>query len=122
MDEETTEGLLNALRTGDKKASQLFGDAGRHLGVAVSSLINLMNPSRVILGGELSQAGESLLGPLREILSEQVPPTPRSEVTVTISQLGEHGTALGAATLALDSLMSDQSSLRHRGPVQLEAR
>ena len=45
---------------------RLIGDAGRAIGVAVANLCNLLNPECVIVGGDLSAAGEVLLGPLRE--------------------------------------------------------
>ena len=36
------------------------------LGIAIASMLNLMNPAKVILGGSLTQVGEALLTPLRE--------------------------------------------------------
>ena len=121
METQDTAGLIKAAYAGDLAAQKVLAESAKHLGVAVASLINLMNPSRVILGGALSRAGDFLLKPLRTALAERVPATSHSEATVTISQLSEEAKALGAATLALDGVMADQSSLRILTPAFEEA-
>ena len=56
-------GCSSSAPSGDAAAQRLIGDAGRAIGVAVANLCNLLNPECVIVGGDLSAAGEVLLGP-----------------------------------------------------------
>ena len=65
-EEVSTRRLLELCADGDAAAQRLVGDAGRAIGIAVANLCNILNPECVIVGGDLSAAGEILLGPLRE--------------------------------------------------------
>jgi predicted NBD/HSP70 family sugar kinase len=57
--------LVRAARAGDTGARRIVADVGGHLGVAVASLMNVLNPAAVVLGGEISRAwGELLLAPV----------------------------------------------------------
>src|SRR6185369_11928610 len=51
---------------GDTACIRVLSDTGRRAGVAVANLCNLFNPERILIGGELAQAGELLLAPMRE--------------------------------------------------------
>ena len=65
----STRRLLELCAAGDDAAQRLIGDAGRAIGVAVANLCNMLNPESVIVGGDLSAAGEVLLAPLRGTVS-----------------------------------------------------
>ena len=56
----STRRLLELSESGDAAAQRLIGDAGRAIGIAVANLCNLLNPQCVIVGGDLSVAGEIL--------------------------------------------------------------
>ena len=58
--------IEDAALAGDPLALQVVHEAAENLGIAVAGLLNLMNPSLVILGGGLARLGELLLEPLRE--------------------------------------------------------
>ena len=111
--------LIERVLAGSVEARALLEAAGERLGLALASLINLMNPDSVILGGALCRVGELLMAPLRRALHERVPPTSRAEAQIVMSVLGEHATALGAATLVLEHVMRDQSTLtRHHATIE----
>jgi predicted NBD/HSP70 family sugar kinase len=63
---------LNALvknaEAGDAVCRRVLQDAGRMLGVAFAQLCNLLNPTRIVLGGQLADGGELVLEPCREAL------------------------------------------------------
>ena len=67
-------------------------EAAGHLGRAVAGMMNLMNPSLVIVGGELSRLGELLLDPLRETVKSR---TLVSSVAAAEIRTGELGRPLG---------------------------
>ena len=97
----TTRRLLELSAAGDAAAQRLIGDAGRAIGVAVANLCNLLNPECVIVGGDLSAAGEVLLGPLRETARRNAIPSAGEALEVTAGVLGERAELLGALALVL---------------------
>lgn len=98
--------LIEAAIAGDPVASEVMADAGRYLGVAVANILNLLCPSRVVLGGSITQAGDRLLEPLVTTIAGRTPLTSR-EVPVVISTLGLHAIARGAAMLVLQNALRD---------------
>jgi predicted NBD/HSP70 family sugar kinase len=87
---------------GDPKCIRAIADAGRHIGIAAANLCNIVDPSRLVVGGELSQAGELLLGPMRHALERAVIVGADSVPDIVQSQLGSRAEMLGAIALAVD--------------------
>jgi glucokinase-like ROK family protein len=78
-------------------------DAGRHIGVAVANLCNLLNPGRVVVGGVLGLAGDLLLAPLRDSFLRYAVRAAAESVEIVPGELGERAEVLGALALALSS-------------------
>jgi predicted NBD/HSP70 family sugar kinase len=97
----STRRLLELCAEGDAAAQRLIGDAGRAIGVAVANLCNILNPECVIVGGDLSAAGEVLLGPLREVVQRNAIPSAVGDLEVVAGVLGERAELLGALALVL---------------------
>ena len=93
--------MLELFAAGDAAAERLIGDAGRAIGVAVANLCNLLNPECVIVGGDLSVAGEVLLGPLRDVGSPQRDPERGEQLEIVAGVLGERAELLGALALVM---------------------
>jgi predicted NBD/HSP70 family sugar kinase len=92
--------VVRLAKSGDVACRRVLEDAGQHIGVAVSNLCNIFNPDRVILGGELAQAEELLLGPLRRVVNRQGIPSAAQAVRIVTAQLGDQSHLLGALVLA----------------------
>jgi predicted NBD/HSP70 family sugar kinase len=86
---------------GDALAQRVLADAGREIGVAVANLCNLFNPERVIVGGELSAAGEVLLAPIVQSLRRHAIPTAAADVDVVAGRLGKRAEVMGALAVVL---------------------
>lgn len=97
-------------REGDPGCRRVIGDVGRHIGMGVASLCNLLNPSRVVLGGDLAEAGELVLGPIRESVSRYAIPSAAQRLSVVPGSLGARAEVLGALALVL-SEMGDSTLL-----------
>jgi predicted NBD/HSP70 family sugar kinase len=89
---------------GDAGCMRALAEAGRHIGVAAANLSNLFDPERLVVGGELSRAGEILLGPIRHAMERSVIVDERSMPDVVQGQLGARATTLGAVALAIDQV------------------
>ena len=96
---------------GDLRCRRAISDAGREMGVAVAGLCNLINPERVIIGGQLSRAGELLLGPLRASLERHAVQAAAEKVEVVAAHFVERSELLGAVALALQGTATRRISI-----------
>lgn len=94
--------ILLRADAGDALARRVIADAGRHLGIALAGLSNLVDPHRIVVGGELAEAGEMLLSPLRHALERSTLATPAGVPEVVKGELGERAEVLGAVLFAID--------------------
>jgi predicted NBD/HSP70 family sugar kinase len=103
--ERTVENLVEAARQGDRLARDVLGETGGYLGVAVASLLNLLNPAIVVVGGPLVGAGDLLLGRIRDTVHHRSLWRSVAEARIVTSELGDSAIAVGAATLVLQSAL-----------------
>jgi glucokinase-like ROK family protein len=103
------EDLERAALDGDAVAVQVAQEAAAHLGTVVAGLLNLMNPSMVVVGGDLTGLGELLLVPLRETARSRTLVSSVRAAEITASELGPKSVAIGAATLVLKAALEDSS-------------
>jgi len=99
--ELSVERLVDAADQGDPLALEIVEEAGTYLGDAIASLVNLMNPGEVVLGGGLSRAGDRLLDAVRRVVASRTLVASVLSTQIRASTLGERDVALGAATLVI---------------------
>jgi predicted NBD/HSP70 family sugar kinase len=99
--------LEDAALSGDALALQVVREAAENLGVAVAGLLNLLNPTLVIVGGGLSRLGDVLLEPLRRTVRSRTLATSVEVSRIVTSELGARAIAVGAATLLLQRALVD---------------
>lgn len=97
----TTELVVRAARRGDRVARRIVAEVGTNLGRGVASIVSLLNPEVVVVGGGLGAAGELLLGPLRRAALRWGQPLASRQVRIVRSRLGDNAGVLGAARYAL---------------------
>jgi glucokinase-like ROK family protein len=97
----TIEDVIGLARGGDPGCRRVIADAGHHIGQAVAMLCNLLNPARIIVGGDLSAAEELLLDPLRGALRRYAIPSAAEDVVISTGSLGEQAEVRGAVALAI---------------------
>lgn len=103
----TIEAIESAALEGDPLALQLVRDTGVHVAAATAGVINLLNPSAVVLGGSLARLGPMLLAHVREAARSRTLVNSMAASSIMVTQLGPHAIARGAATLVLDSALAD---------------
>ncbi len=96
------EALAMAAAAGDQKAAELWRPAVRELGRAIASLINVLDPQRIVLGGGIAHAGPALFEPLTAALDEFEWRPGDSKVELFPAELGALAGAYGAAKNALN--------------------
>lgn len=95
-----TRDLLAAMAEGDAEAREIWLRSVRALAAAIASLINVLDPERVIIGGGIAEAGEALFGPLRAALQEMEWQLGGEAVPMVPALLGEYAGTCGAAARA----------------------
>ena len=93
--------VVQLAREGDPGCRRVIADIGRHIGTGVAQLCNLLNPSRIVLGGDLAEAGEIALGPIRDSVGRYAIPSAAKQLTLVAGALGGRAEVLGALALVL---------------------
>ncbi|SHN20149.1 ROK family transcriptional regulator [Actinacidiphila paucisporea] len=91
-------GLIRQRNTGALRAVR---DAGDAVGRALSTLVTLLNPRLIVVGGDLASAGEDLLEPLRAGVRRHTLPSAARGVEIVTGGLGDGAEVRGAAGLVL---------------------
>ncbi|MCL2541689.1 MAG: ROK family protein [Nocardioidaceae bacterium] len=94
--------IVAAADRGHVSARRALEDAGLHLGWALATIVNLVNPEVVVVGGEMVKAGDTLLEPARVGLRRHALDS-ASGTPIRASQLGERASLVGAVLLAAES-------------------
>ena len=98
--ELSVETIVEAARSHDRLSGMILAEAGAHLGTALATIVNLLNPRRLILGGAVPQAAKGLLlKPLLDSLRARAFHRSVTGLEVLVSRLGDESAALGAVIL-----------------------
>ncbi|HVU52116.1 MAG TPA: ROK family transcriptional regulator [Polyangia bacterium] len=106
---ESVGDLVRAARGGAAGARRIVADVGAHLGVAVASLMNVLNPAVVVLGGEITGVGDLLLDPVRAAVRERSLASTFEGTGIITSNLGDKAIAVGGATMVLRAALADRA-------------
>jgi glucokinase len=98
--EFTAEDIARAAREGDEMAQVMMERTGMFLGIALATVVNLLNVEMVVLGGGVMAAGDLILKPtIKETRRRAFPPAFNS-CEIVIAKLGSSAGVIGAALLA----------------------
>ncbi|MFC6207982.1 ROK family glucokinase [Levilactobacillus tongjiangensis] len=86
---------------GDILANQVVDRVTFYLGLALANVANILNPANIIIGGGVSNAGNTLLQPTTRYFQENAFPAVRDSTKIRLAQLGNDAGVIGAASLAL---------------------
>ncbi|MFL6025131.1 MAG: ROK family protein [Marmoricola sp.] len=94
--------IVEAAKQGNVAALRVFEDAGLHLGWGLATVTNLLDPGVILVGGDMSHAGELLLESARLGLRRHVL-AGTSTTPVLVAELGDRASMIGALVLAIDA-------------------
>jgi glucokinase len=93
--------LRKSLRRGDKFVAKVVEEAAIYTGIAVSNLVNILNPEIVVLGGGIIEAlGDEMMDIIRKTAKEHAMPGAMKGVQIVDSHLGDDAGITGGAVLA----------------------
>jgi N-acetylglucosamine repressor len=95
---------------GDSVCVSILENTGIYLGIGFTNLIHLLNPSKIIIGGGVSNAGNYILNSIRETIHQRGLTQKAKTTEVTVSKLGQQATAIGAVALILVDLFHQEEN------------
>ncbi|MGI8646369.1 MAG: ROK family protein [Nocardioides sp.] len=95
--------------SGDIAAIDVVRQAGRNIGQVLATMVNLVNPSVVVIGGQLSAAGEHLLAGIRETVYQRSLPLATEQLRIIPSRAVAEAGVLGAAAMAIEHVLSPEA-------------
>ncbi len=101
----TAKTVEEVAQRGDGVALQIYSEAGYYLGMGIANLVHLYNPELIVVGGELSRAGELLMRPLLESLQARLLDELKNSVKVVPTILGNDENLIGAGALVVEKVL-----------------
>ncbi|WEK12496.1 MAG: ROK family transcriptional regulator [Candidatus Microbacterium phytovorans] len=98
--------VVRLVRQGHPAAIAATRQAGREVGEVLATVVNLLNPSIIVLGGSIARAGEHLLAGVREVVYRRSIPLATQHLGIVQSQAGETAGVRGAAIMVTQHVLS----------------
>jgi glucokinase len=98
--------IAQAAEEGDKLAFEILDRTGMYIGIGIAMLINILNPSMVILGGGIAQSGEVLLSAINQTVRKQALGIISRTVSIQKCQIKEYAGVIGGATAFFDRIFA----------------
>jgi glucokinase len=94
---DSAEEVYRAAAEGDGESMAAIETVARALGIGLANVVTLIGPDRIVIGGGIAEAGELVLGPIRQAIKERVTLVPTDRIDVVPAELGKWAGAHGAA-------------------------
>ena len=102
--------IFDSAKAGDTYANHVVDRFSFYLGLALGNIANILNPSTIVLGGGVSQAGDFLVDRVRKVVEEFTFPTIRPITKIKIAELGNDAGMIGAASLVINELNNNNNN------------
>lgn len=101
--------VVRLLRAGNTQAAQLVRQAGREIGSVMASIVNFFNPSVIVIGGDIAEAGEHVLAGVREAIYSRSLPLATQHLSIRASALGGRAGVIGAAVMVIEHVLAPEN-------------
>jgi glucokinase len=109
--------LAKAIKHGDKAIEELVRSRARIVGIALSNLVDFINPDVIVLGGGMVEAMPELMREeIRTGIGDHSAATAFEDLKIVVASLKNHAVTAGAAKLAADTFASARAALVKRRP------
>ena len=98
--------VVDLARAGEPAAVQLVRESGRLIGEVLAASVNFVNPSVIVVGGDIAQAQEQLLAGIREVVYQRSLPLATRHLRIVRSQLADRAGVIGAAVMVIEQVLS----------------
>ncbi|MGX1159114.1 putative NBD/HSP70 family sugar kinase [Arthrobacter sp. SLBN-100] len=101
--------VMALVRQGNLLASQVMRQAGRDIGEVMNMCVSLLNPSVIVIGGSMAEAGEQLIAGMREAVYARATPLATQNLAIVPARTGADAGITGAAIMALDHVLAPEN-------------
>ena len=102
--------VVHAAQAGDAASRAAIERAGERLGIALAGVVNLVNPSLILLDGGVARAGELLIEPIRRAITTRSLAAASDGLRIEQAALGAHAIAMGGIAAVLDAAFAQTTS------------
>ncbi|HYR57151.1 MAG TPA: ROK family protein, partial [Chthoniobacteraceae bacterium] len=95
--------LAELANNGDAIAKQMWEDLGDELGAALASVVWIINPDTIVIGGGVAKAGELLFDPVRRSIRARTLDIIHNDLRIVPAALGNDAGIIGNAALAIEA-------------------
>jgi glucokinase-like ROK family protein len=99
--------ITEAARRNDQVSLNALQETGEWLGIGIASLLNVINPERVIFGGALISAYEFLLPAMIQTVNERTWPWMREGVEIVTAEHGEDASVMGSVAIVYRDVLNN---------------
>lgn len=107
IEDITLDDIFNAVNREDLLAIELVEQIGQQLGFHIGNLINIFNPDMVIIGGQMSRAGDFLLQPVISAVRKYTLSLMSRDSEIVLSKLKDQACVIGSCLLSRSKLFED---------------
>ncbi|WLD92062.1 ROK family glucokinase [Alkalihalobacillus sp. AL-G] len=100
----TAKDVFECAADNDSWAIDIVKSVTHHLGLTIANLANALNPSKIVIGGGVSRAGDQLLDPLNVVFNQYALPRVSDGAELVIASLGNDAGVIGGAWLVKSNL------------------
>jgi glucokinase-like ROK family protein len=104
--ELTTVDVGRAAGLGDYEALTIVRGSGRLVGRVLATLVSVLNPSLIVIGGGVSQIGHSFLAEIRSAVYQRSLPLATRNLPIVLSELENDAGVVGASVLAAEGVLT----------------
>lgn len=105
----TPEVVFKSALDKDSFALDIVRKTGKYLGIGIANMVNLFDIELVIIGGNITKAGEPFLESVRKTAKKHLLPLFNKNLKIKYAKIGEDAAALGATILVLQDLFKAPS-------------
>ncbi len=105
--------VVQAAQAGDPSCKAALERAGMFIGIALANLMNVLNPSLILIDGSSMRAGSLLLEPIRQAIAAYSLPDLRENTRIMAGALGNDAISLGGIAVVLDAIFGTGSATPH---------
>ena len=109
LDTTTSRDVVDLVRAGNRNAVRAVREAGREIGYVLATVVNLLNPAVIAIGGDVADAGEHLLAGIREIVYQRSTALSTRDLEIAQATLGDRAGITGAAAMAIEHIVAPSS-------------
>jgi len=100
----TAKDVIDGAKSGDKWCVDAINMVGQQIGHTLATLVNFHNPSLIVIGGSVSEAGDQLLATVRENIFRRSLPLATRDLEIRLGDSGELAGLRGAAEMVISEL------------------